>query len=1101
MTGFPKKHLTVGGEDHFLPSLISSINYATEIYIASAFIRMTGLDLIEGALIDALKNKTRLKIITGDYLSITEPQALRQLMLLKEMGADVRIFCSGNTKSFHMKSYIFTRFNSDNKSGCAFIGSSNITRSALQSGLEWNIKIDKNEDEDRFSLIMNEFNSLFLNESSLGLTHHWIDSYTNKVKKINVPQVEPGADEFIDIPQPNSIQIEALDALTKTREKGHERGLVVLATGLGKTWLSAFDTQQANAKRVLFVAHREEILDQAENTFVRIRPDDSVGRYTGIAKETEVDMLFASVQTLGRLHHLEKFPKDYFDYIVVDEFHHASARTYQQLLAHFTPRFLLGLTATPERTDQADILSLCDDNLVYTKDLFDGIKSKILCNFSYYGLADTVDYSNYEEIGWRNQRFDPSKLTVQLATLARAKHALEHWKSLSQTRTLAFCISTKHADFMTDFFNKNGIPSLSVHTESDTRRNEAIELLRSEKIKVVFSVDIFNEGVDIPSIDTILMLRPTESKILFLQQLGRGLRQCRETHKERVVVIDFIGNHVSFFRKPEALFGVGVTNKERNDFIDLADPKKDGELLLPPGCFVNYDPISIDIMRKLSESRMDVQNEVYDGLCESLQRRPTLVEFYRAGGSVSKIREEHGQWFDFVKYKNGFDNNEMAAFDINCHFFREVETTKMQKSFKPILLEALIALDGFRTKKSVEDVSRVSFEILQRKRQFLADIPQEFKTEFDLKKWVAYWIKNPIFAWSGNHHAVKYFSVIDGYFSFDKEISDGVYDSFVLLVQELINYKYTQYENISSGVEGSTSIAPVLTANFQKIPYFSDLKIACGHFKTSAHEIDKVQDIDLPLSYGRLDSTRYFIARASGNSMDGGKSPIKDGDFLLLELITPQTAGLINGNVIAIERQDSTGDDQYLLRKAEKNKDGTYTLIAFNEKYNSIVAEDDMNTFARLKNVISPNDMLIHREIYRREISAWFKATKGNWLMSGHICPSDTADQFLLVTLNKSQSDKNYKYHDYFKSRSLFHWQSQNDTDDSDATGLGVINHRSNNSSLHLFVRKNPKISGKGSPFVYCGKVDYLSHSGSKPISFDLQLQTPLTSDLYEYFK
>ena len=190
-----------------------------------------------------------------------------------------------------------------------------------------------------------------------------------------------------------------------------------MATGLGKTWLAAFDSQQFNAGRLLFVAHREEILNQAEETFVRIHPNKKVGRYNGDTRDTDVDMLFASIQSLGREQHLEKFATDHFDYIVVDEFHHAAARTYQRLLAYFRPRFLLGLTATPDRTDQSDILTLCDDNLVFSKGLFEGIKTKLLCPFHYQGVADVVDY---REISWRNGKFDPNELVNQLATHARA---------------------------------------------------------------------------------------------------------------------------------------------------------------------------------------------------------------------------------------------------------------------------------------------------------------------------------------------------------------------------------------------------------------------------------------------------------------------------------------------------------------------------------------------------------------------------------------------------------------------------------------------------------------------------------------------------------
>ena len=270
--------------------------------------------------------------------------------------------------------------------------------------------------EKCFEEVRNEYRLLLDHPQVLLLDYAWIDAYEKRRVMPPLP-IAPGSnDSELPVPQPNEVQIEALKALADTRAVGYQRGLVVMATGLGKTYLAAFDSVQINAKRVLFVAHREEILLQAEATFQRIRPQAKVGRYAGLKKETEVDLLFASVQTLGKSHHLEKFLPIHFDYMVVDEFHHAAAPTYRRLLSHFRPHFLLGLTVTPERTDQSDILSLCDDNLVFTNGLFQGIEQGFLCPFSYYGIYDeSVDYKG---IPWRNRRFDPESLSNKLATLA-----------------------------------------------------------------------------------------------------------------------------------------------------------------------------------------------------------------------------------------------------------------------------------------------------------------------------------------------------------------------------------------------------------------------------------------------------------------------------------------------------------------------------------------------------------------------------------------------------------------------------------------------------------------------------------------------------------
>ena len=357
---------------------------------------------------------------------------------------------------------------------------------------------------------------------------------------VTVPEVGPEAP--IAIRAPHSIQQEALAALRETRKAGRNAGLVVLATGLGKTWLSAFDSQ--GFRRVLFVAHRDEILGQALETYRAIRPHDSLGRYTGDEKSLESAVLFASIQTLSRQPHLERFGKDEFDYIVVDEFHHAHAGSYRRLIDYFKPRFLLGLTATPERTDGADLLALCEDNLVYRCDLAEGIRRGLLCPFRYFGVPDTVDYRN---IPWRNKRFDENELTKAVATQARAANALEQYRKRAGRRTIAFCVSQIHADFMARYFVEHGVSAKAVHAgPTSAPRAESLEALQDGTLSVLCAVDIFNEGVDVPALDTVMMLRPTESRIVWLQQFGRGLRLNDSDQTKKLNVIDYIGNHRSF---------------------------------------------------------------------------------------------------------------------------------------------------------------------------------------------------------------------------------------------------------------------------------------------------------------------------------------------------------------------------------------------------------------------------------------------------------------------------------------------------------------------------------------------------------------------------
>lgn len=336
MTANNHQYLITGGEDPFRPKLISDINSAERIDITVSFIRQSGLRLILDALIDALDRGVEMRILTGDYLNVTEPMALRHLLLLQESGADIRIFETRGKQSFHMKAYIFT-FSDEHgeKSGHAYVGSSNLSSSALNQGLEWNLRVELEENPSRFAEICRKFEAIYFHENTQRLSNDWIASYQKKFENQPVflfPELEP--EEPLLPPEPNALQQAALQALKQTRDDGYKRGLVVMATGLGKTWLAAFDSVQLASEKVLFVAHREEILTQAEYTFVRIRPEDKVARYSGLEHQLDADMLFASIQTLGKTYHLHKFAADHFDYIVVDEFHHASARTYGHLDAN-----------------------------------------------------------------------------------------------------------------------------------------------------------------------------------------------------------------------------------------------------------------------------------------------------------------------------------------------------------------------------------------------------------------------------------------------------------------------------------------------------------------------------------------------------------------------------------------------------------------------------------------------------------------------------------------------------------------------------------------------------------------------------------------------
>lgn len=1090
----PPARLYTGEPGHaFLPQLCQSIARADEIDFAVSFIKTSGLRLLLPDLHDALARSVapsrpaaRVRILTSDYLDITDPEALRLLSLLQALGAGVRIHESAG-RSFHMKAYLFTRFPDAGAShGTAFIGSSNISRQALTDGLEWNYRVDYPGDEG-FLEARARFETLFRHPRTVALSDAWIDAYE---ARRTPPQRTVASDsaESEPPPTPTPIQRDALTALADTRCEGYQRGLVVLATGLGKTWLAAFDAEQLGARRVLFVAHREEILTQAAETFIRIRPRARVGFYMGQMRDTEVDVLCASVQTLARSAHLERFTPHHFDYIVVDEFHHAAAPTYRRLLAYFSPRFLLGLTATPDRSDQSDILSLCDDNLVFTRDLFAGIEAGLLAPFHYYGIWDeSVDY---REIPWRNGRFDPEKLSSKLATLARARHAIRQWRNRARQRTLAFCVSIRHAEFMTAQFCQEGITAAAVYAGSRLARGEALEQLADGRLQVIFSVDLFNEGVDLPAIDTVLMLRPTESKILFLQQLGRGLRKAEG--KERLVVLDFIGNHHSFLHKPQALLRAGTNYKQLAEFARKVEAQR---IELPPGCFVNYDLALIDFLKSLDSDGIARE---YAALKDGLGRRPTLAEFYRGGANLGRMRAEYTSWFGLVGAMGDRGASETAVLAAHSAFLRELETTAMTKSFKMVLLEALQELDGWHRAPTLAQLAERAWLILQRRRPLLADLPDTMADTADgtSPAWLRYWHDNPVKAWvSANQPANTRarFSIRDQRFEPTFQVAAEHGETFAAMVQELIDYRLAAYEARRTSDTGPSNVVHFRRPAPERVvlPYFPNLRIACGHFRSASADAEK--HLSLGAGHGPLDPARHFIARAAGNSMNGGKHPIRDGDYLLLEHITPTQAGSITGSIMAIERQDCSGDDQYLLRVVHKTRDGSYVLVANNPDYEDLHVTPEMaeelRTLARFKAVIDPLELAVGESFLREDIPPLFGETfnPGSW-NSGHVVIPGRNAHVLLVTLNKQGKAEDHRYIDHWIGERSFHWQSQNATTTESKRGREIIEHEKRGIEIHLFVRDHKLAGKKAAPFVYHGRVRYKSHTGNAPMSVVFEL-------------
>ncbi len=789
-TGLPHdRALIAGAEDSLIKHLLPHIDRAARVDVAVSFTMESGIRLLRPHLQDLLDRQGEVRFITGDYLDVTDPDALRRLMDLE--GAISRHVFEAGPIGFHTKSWIF---HFADGTGVALVGSSNLSESALVKGVEWNYRVFTPNQQGGWRDVLDGFEALLGRPEIRPLSHEWIATYEKRRQKLP-PSGPRGVGEPDDPPpprpEPHAIQKRALAALEGTRQQGFTAGLVVLATGLGKTWLSVFDSDRTEFHRILFVAHREEILAQAMEAFRVSRPHASLGRYTGTDKDRSADILFASIQTLGRAAHLRHFSPDAFDYIIVDEFHHAAAKTYRRLIDHFTPKFLLGLTATPDRMDGGDLLGLCQENLVFRCDAFEGIEDGLLSPFHYFGVPDDVDYEN---IPWRSASFDEAALTSALATQVRAQNALEQLRQHGGKRTLGFCCSQRHADFMADFFRKQDLRAVSVHAGSSSApRTSSLAALQEGDLDVVFAVDMFNEGVDVPNIDTVLMLRPTESTTIWMQQFGRGLR--RVAGKDRLHVIDYIGNHRIFLTKAQALLNCG--NGARQLAIALDQVRAD-TFDLPPGCNVTYDLKALDILQNLlgPPKKWDALDAYYADYRQRFGVRPTALEIFHAG--FKPRVNGHGSWFDYVAYHNDLTDEERRVVTNHGAFLEDLSKTQMTKSYKMLLLQAMQQEGALPGQIEIARLTNRFAAIAGRHPVYRSDVSVQLDDQPAVEGLLE---KHPIDAWTAGRGTSgrAFFAYEDGVFRTTFSVLEGLSGCFNSLVQEVIDWRLAEYLQRSEG--------------------------------------------------------------------------------------------------------------------------------------------------------------------------------------------------------------------------------------------------------------------------------------------------------------
>ena len=1041
LTGQAKPLATGGAGDPFLAHLEPLFSKAMEVAVLAAFVQDSGLEVLRESVDAALARGARVRILTGDYLAITQADALR--LLLDWMDEDTALQAEGRGRfearvvevakqgvpSFHPKSWRFL----GPGLAVAYVGSSNISRAALKTGIEWNLRLEKDRDPRAWQEVVEAFEGWWTRASLLNA--EWVERYARRARETQ-RALSPGemeAEPPLPRREPHALQLKALEALAQSRREGRRRALVVLATGLGKTLLAALDVEafggdRVRTPRVLFLAHRRELLVQAAETFRRQLPQLRFGWCVGEHSQLTGDVVFASVQKLSQPDELKRLRDSApFDYVIVDEVHHAAAASYRAILACLEPAFLLGLTATPERADDGDVLGLFDDHLAWRSDLGEGIQQGLLAPFAYFGLKDDV---KYDDIPWKNQRFATEQLSQAVQTEARMQTLWRAWSKHTASRTLVFCCSVSHANYVQQWLNQQGVRAVAVYAGTGSAdRAQSLRQLAEGTLDAVCAVDLFNEGVDVPSIDRVVMLRPTESPVVFLQQLGRGLRKFEG--KAQVTVIDFVGNHRVFLDRVRTLLALGRSPVSLRAFlVDGKEPE------LPPGCAVQVEVEAKDLLKDFLPSGGTEVERLYRELRDARGERPSVGELYRRGYAPSTLRRAHGSWFNFLKTEGDLKAGEARALEQGRDWFEELELTPMSQCFKMVLLKALLEADVLETGMALPELSRRSLAILQRSPELLRD----------LEGVEASWKAHPIKDWI---QGSRWFRVDEDRFVPRLPMTPETKQSFEAMTYELVDYRLAQYRrrqqpqvqgaafearvfsnkrdpilqlpdraqrpDLPSGPtdvrlpDGSvwrfdfvkiavnvarptgaqrnqlpdllrqwfgpaagmpgTAFRVRFTPEFdgwgvepvqaEVIPFtrpgalvaFPSLRAAAGAVNpaVSLESAPEAERVRLPF---QTRGEGLFAVRASGDSMEGGDRPIRDGDWLVMRYARAAGAGAVEGKVVLVEVPDPAGLAYQVKRLVRAG--GGWLLRSDNPACPSFEAGKEVVPIALLAEVIPP---------------------------------------------------------------------------------------------------------------------------------------------------
>ncbi|MFC1797231.1 DUF3427 domain-containing protein [Pseudomonadota bacterium] len=701
-------------EIRILTTIERELNLCRQFWFSVAFITTSGVASIINTLKSLEDQGIKGRILASQYQNFTHPEALRRLRKLTNIELRVAV-----GRNFHAKGFLFDFVHNFG----LIIGSSNLTANALSRNVEWNLKISAKSESQLMRQTLSEFGSEF--EKGVPVDDEFLHHYTIAFEKARIgrsaeqPSYAPldkitktsqagVSDQYgsyrTDKPalliEPNGMQKEALKSLEHIRGGGQKKSLLVSATGTGKTYLSAFDAHAYSAKTLLFVVHRNNIAKAAKKSFEKVFGNSrSMGMYSGVSRELDSDFIFCTIQTLSRPEHLQKFDRDHFDYIIIDESHRAGADSYQSILNYFRPKFLLGMTATPERTDGFDIFTLFNHTIAYEIRLHQALAEDMLSPFHYYGVTDfTINGELVDE---------QTKFNL-LASEQRVERILEaaafYGTDTGEVRGLIFCSRVEECLALAESFSANDVRSIALTGNStEDERVKAIRRLESddpsEKLDYIFTVDIFNEGIDIPSVNQVILLRPTQSSIIFVQQVGRGLRKTKG--KEYLTIIDFIGNYKNNYLVPIALYGDNTYNKDK-----LRKLLSDGSSPIPGTSTINFDRISKEkIFSAINSANLMLARDLkkdYQLLKFQLGRIPMMIDYIDYGSRDPFLYvNSKKSYFNFVEsQENELEGKipKKSKFLLEA-FSKEINNGKRAEEsmlLQSLICEELLDLHGFK---------------------------------------------------------------------------------------------------------------------------------------------------------------------------------------------------------------------------------------------------------------------------------------------------------------------------------------------------------------------------------------------------------------------